>query len=679
MIQVGAYGLEPDMFEFRNLKEAVETPTPRRPFALAQAIDKGYSVEKLYKLTGIDPWFLHKIKNIRNVAKKVKKAKTLPAISTDLMREVKKAGFSDKQIARITKNHEYKVREYRKKLGVIPVVKQIDTLAAEFPAKTNYLYLTYWGDKDDTSYSNRKSEIGNRTSKKAIVLGSGPYCIGSSVEFDWCCVNAVKTLHKKGYESIMINYNPETVSTDFDECDKLYFDELSLERVLDIHDKEKPDGTVVSMGGQIPNNLALKLNQAGVKIMGTSVKSIDRAESRDKFSALLDELKVDQPEWKAFTKIEAAFKFADKVGYPVLVRPSYVLSGAAMRVAHSHDELQDFLGKAVRINIEAPVVISKFLVGAREIEMDAVASKGKVLIYAISEHVEDAGVHSGDATIVLPPQRTYLETLRRVKKIGKELAKSLNITGPFNIQFLAKDNRIKVIELNLRASRSFPFVSKVTKYNFIEIATKAMVGDVDQNARYQTVDLDYVGVKFPQFSFPRLKGADPVLGVEMASTGEVACFGYDFEEAFLKSYLAVGYKMPKKNVLLSVGKLKDKISMLGACRMLSKMGYNLYATEGTSKFLKENNVKVTKLHKVSTKKSPNISEYVKAGKVDLAIVIPTKYAHDELTAGYTIRRMAVDQHIPLFTNVQFAKALIRSIEKYRMEDLEIKEWEEYKN
>ena len=636
MIQIGAYGLEPDMFEFKNLEEAIEIPTPRRPFALAQAIDKGYSVEKLYKLTGIDPWFLHKIKNIRKVAKKVKKAKTLTNISEDLMRTTKKAGFSDKQIARILKDHEYKVREYRKKLGVIPVVKQIDTLAAEFPARTNYLYLTYWGDKNDI---NHKSQITNHKSKKAIVLGSGPYCIGSSVEFDWCCVNAVKTLHKKGYESIMINYTPETGSTDFDECDKLYFDELSLERVLDI----------------------------------------DRAESRDKFSALLDELKVDQPEWKAFTKIEDAYKFADRVGYPVLVRPSYVLSGAAMSVAHTHEELQDFLGKAVRVNTEAPVVISKFMVGAREIEMDAVASKGKVIIYAISEHVEDAGVHSGDATIVLPPQRTYLETLRRVKKIGKSIAKSLKITGPFNIQFLAKDNRIKVIECNLRASRSFPFVSKVTKYNFIEIATKAMVGDVDKKARYQTVDLDYVGVKFPQFSFPRLKGADPVLGVEMASTGEVACFGNDLESAFLKSYLAVGYKIPKKNILLSIGQMKDKIGMLETCRLLSKLKYNLFATKGTANFLKENNIKVTKLHKVSTKKSPNISEYVKNGKIDLAIVIPTKYAHDEVTDGYHIRRNAVDQNIPLLTNVQFAKALIRSIEKYKIEDLEIKDWEEYRN
>ncbi|MBU1015484.1 carbamoyl-phosphate synthase (glutamine-hydrolyzing) large subunit, partial [Patescibacteria group bacterium] len=526
MIQIGAYGLTNHPFAFDNIDEAVRIPTPRRIFALAEAFDKGYDVKKLYKLTGIDPWFLSKIENIAKLAKEIRRKKTLQKISPADMKKYKQAGFSDRQIADSVGSEEMKVREYRKKLGIIPAVKQIDTLAAEFPAKTNYLYLTYWGDKNDI-------EFGKTKKKKAVVLGSGPYCIGSSVEFDWCCVNAIKTLHKSGYESIMINYNPETVSTDYDECDKLYFDELSLERVLDICDKEKPNGTVVSVGGQIPNNLALKLDREGVKIMGTGVKDIDRAESRDKFSALLDSLNVDQPLWKAFTKIEDAYRFAEKVGYPVLVRPSYVLSGVAMRVAHTHGELESFLGKAVKVNTEAPVVISKFEVGAREIEMDAVADKGKVLIYAISEHVEDAGVHSGDATIVLPPQKTYLETLRRVKKIGKEIARGLNITGPFNIQFLAKNNEIKVIECNLRASRSFPFVSKVTGYNFIDIATKAMLGKSDKSKRYQTVDLDYVGVKFPQFSFPRLKGADPVLGVEMASTGEVACFGNDLEAAFL--------------------------------------------------------------------------------------------------------------------------------------------------
>lgn len=672
MIQIGAYGLTNHPFKFDDIELAVKRPTPRRIFALAEAFNKGYDVKKLYKMTGVDTWFLSKIENIAKQAKEMKRLKKLDKISPADMKKFKQAGFSDMQIAENIGSKEMEVREYRKKLGIVPVVKQIDTLAAEFPAKTNYLYLTYWGDKNDIEF--KKGD-----KKKAVVLGSGPYCIGSSVEFDWCCVNAIKTLHKAGYESIMINYNPETVSTDYDECDKLYFDELSLERVLDVCDKEKPNGTVISMGGQIPNNLAVKLEKADIKIMGTNVVHIDRAESRDKFSALLDSLGVDQPLWKAFTKIEDAYKFAEKVGYPVLVRPSYVLSGAAMRVAHTHAELENFLGKAVRVNTEAPVVISKFEVGAREIEMDAVADRGKVLIYAISEHVEDAGVHSGDATIVLPPQRTYLETLRRIKKIGKQIARSLNITGPFNIQFLARNNEIKVIECNLRASRSFPFVSKVTGYNFIDIATKAMLGQSDKTKQYQTVDLDYVGIKLPQFSFPRLKGADPVLGVEMASTGEVACFGEDMEEAFLKSYLAVGYKIPKKGVLLSIGKIQNKASMLETCQQIERMGFPLYATHHTAEFLQENGVKVTMLHKVSTNKKPNISDHVMGGKIDLAIVIPSKYAHDELTDGYSIRRMCVDKHIPLFTNVQFAKTLIRSLAKYKVEELGIKDWSEYRN
>ncbi len=679
MIQVGAYGLEPGFHDFKDLDKAIENPTPFRIFALALAIDKGYPIEKLHKMTGIDSWFLHKLKNIRTTAKKVKSKKVLTNISTDLMDKTKKAGFSDRQIGILIGEHEYKVREFRKKLGVIPVVKQIDTLGAEFPAKTNYLYLTYWGNKNDVDYEKSKIQNPKSKIKKAMVLGSGPYCIGSSVEFDWCCVNAIKSLKKKKYETIMVNYNPETVSTDFDECDKLYFDELSLERVLDIYDKEKPNGTVISMGGQIPNNLVNKLAVNKVKIMGTPPESIDRAESRDKFSALLDELKVDQPLWKAFIKIEDAYKFANKVGYPVLVRPSYVLSGAAMRVAHNHEELENFLGKAVRINDEAPVVISKFEVGNREIEMDAVAHKGDVLIYAIAEHIENAGVHSGDATIVLPPQKTYLETMRRIKKIGKQIAKSLNITGPFNIQFLAKQNRIKVIECNLRASRSFPFVSKVTKYNFIEIATNAMLNDVDKKVKYQTMDLDYVGVKFPQFSFPRLKGADPVLGVEMASTGEVACFGDDMEEAFLKGFLATGGRLPKKNIMLSIGKQEDKIDMLNTAKRLIKMGFSLFATEGTSKFLTEKGIKNTKLFKVSKSKSPNIAEYLDKRKLDLCIVIPTNYAHDEQTDGYLIRRKAIDRNIPLITNVQVAKTLIRSMQVYGVEDLKVKEWGEYKN
>jgi len=682
MIQVGAYGLTSHPFEFEDIETAVRVATPRRIFALAEAFNKGYDIETLYKLTGVDPWFLGKIETIQKLHKKTKKIGQLAKISTPEMKELKQKGFSDRQIGDLVGAEEMKVRTYRKKMGIIPVVKQIDTLAAEFPSQTNYLYLTYWGEKDDISFGEergakseelktkksspltahrspllKQGKNSEKKSKKAIVLGGGPYCIGSSVEFDWCCVNTIKTLGKNGYQSIMINYNPETVSTDYDECDKLYFDELSLERVLDIHDKEQPDGLVISMGGQIPNNLALKLDKVGVKIMGTAVKDIDRAESRDKFSALLDELKVDQPLWRAFTKIPDAYKFAEKVGFPVIVRPSYVLSGAAMRVAHTQGELENYLGTAVKVNSEAPVVISKFEVGAREIEMDAVAHKGKVLIYAISEHVEEAGVHSGDATIVLPPQKTYLETLRRVKKIGKQLAKSLNITGPFNIQF----------------------VSKVTKYNFIEIATNAMLGIVDEKAQYQTVDLDYVAVKFPQFSFPRLKGADPVLGVEMASTGEVACFGADLEEAFLKGYLAVGYRIPQKNILLSVGKMKDKVRILETAKLIEKLGYSLFATENTATFLKENQIKVTMLNKVSVKKSPNIQYYLEEKKIDLAIVIPTKYAHDEITDGYQIRRMCIDKNIPLLTNVQFAKALIRSLEKYKFEDLKIKSWDEYRN
>ncbi len=671
MIQVGAYGLEPSTYDFKeNIKKEVSIPTPFRIFALAKALDQKISVDELHKLTGIDKWFLYKLKNIRDLSANVKKQGSLQKIDQPFMRQLKQAGFSDKQISVLIKKHEHEVREYRKKMKVIPVVKQIDTLAAEFPAKTNYLYLTYWGEKDDINFVSPK--------KKGMVLGSGPYCIGSSVEFDWCCVNTVKALHKKGYESIMVNYNPETVSTDFDECDKLYFDELSLETVLDIYDKEKPDGIVVSMGGQIPNNLVNKLELYRVKIFGTSPKNIDRAESRDKFSSLLDELGIDQPLWKAFSKIEQAIQFSDKVGYPVLVRPSYVLSGAAMSVAHNEKELIDFLGKAVKIGAEAPVVISKFEVGAREIEMDAVAHKGKIIIYAIAEHVENAGVHSGDATIVLPPQKTYLETLRRVKKIGKEIAKSLDITGPFNIQFLAKNNDIKVIETNLRASRSFPFASKVTGYNFIDIAAKAMLGKVEKK-KYQTVDLDYVGVKFPQFSFPRLKGADPVLSVEMASTGEVACFGDDLEEAFLKGFISTGGRFPKKNILFSVGRMVDKLDMLNTAKRLIDMNYHLFTTSGTAEFLKENKVPHTLLHKVSAKKSPNISEYLDAQKLDFAIVIPTNYAHEEQTDGYHIRRKAIDRNIPLVTNVQVAKTLVRAISKYKMEDLKIKDWSTYKN
>ncbi|MFH0820514.1 MAG: carbamoyl-phosphate synthase (glutamine-hydrolyzing) large subunit [Candidatus Peregrinibacteria bacterium] len=672
MIQIGAYGLTAHPFRFEDLEEELKNPTPRRIFALAQAFDRGYTIKQIQMMTGIDPWFLSKIKHIQTLQKQLRSLRELKEIAPELMTELKRNGFSDKQIALVTETEEMKVREYRKKQGITPVAKQIDTLGAEFPAKTNYLYLTYSGNKDDV-------EFGRRKKKKTIVLGSGPYCIGSSVEFDWCAVNAVKTLRKKGHEAIMINYNPETVSIDYDECDKLYFDELSLERVLDIVDKENPTGVIVSMGGQIPNNLALKLAANDVPVLGTSVHSIDRAEDRHKFSKLLDTLKVDQPLWKAFSKIEEAYRFADEVGYPVLVRPSYVLSGAAMSVAHNHAELEAYLGKAVKVGTEAPVVISKFEVGAREIEIDAVAHKGKILIFAISEHVENAGVHSGDATIVLPPQKTYLETIRRVRQIAKAIAASLEITGPFNIQFLAKSNQVKVIECNLRASRSFPFVSKVTGHNFIELATLAMLGQADHSKRYNTLDFDYVGVKFPQFSFPRLKGADPVLGVEMASTGEVACFGDDLEEAFLKSYLAVGNKIPKKNILFSVGRMEDKLDLLDTARLMVQMGYELFSTENTAKLLREQGIAATVLHKVSTNKSPNIAEYLIQGKLDMAIVIPQHYANEEMTDGYHIRRKAVDMHIPLVTNVQLCKTLFRSLEKYKLGDLKIKDWSEYKN
>ncbi len=534
------------------------------------------------------------------------------------------------------------------------------------------MYLTYHGDQDDIEFG------GN---KKIIVLGSGAYCIGSSVEFDWCCVNALRTVAKEGYETVMINYNPETVSTDYDTSDKLYFDELSLERVLDIYEKENPEGVIISTGGQIPNNLALKLDKAKVNILGTKPSDIDRAEDRNKFSAMLDKNGIDQPKWKELAKLNQVFKFAKDVGYPVLVRPSYVLSGAAMSVAHNEESLKSFLERASLISVDAPVVVSKFEVGAKEIEMDAVAHDGEIMIYAISEHIENAGVHSGDATIVLPPQKLYIETIRRVKDIAKKIAKELNITGPFNIQFLAKNNSVKVIECNLRASRSFPFASKVTGYNFIEIATRAMLGKAEpkeyRDKYYRTLDLDHVGVKAPQFSFSRLKGADPVLGVEMASTGEVACFGHDLHEAFLKAMISVGFRMPGKNVLLSAGRVEDKTALLQVARKLGEMGYMVYATDGTAEFFRENKVKCTTLHKASSDKKPNLLDYMSRGKLDLIINIPKNYSRRETTDGYKIRRKAIDLNIPLITNAQVAEVIVDGIEKYREDDLKIEAWAEY--
>lgn len=668
MLQIGMVGLTENErlnLDTDNLKKIIAEPTPKRPFAIAEALGKGWDVEKIHELSGIDVWFLGKLKNIVNMSARLRKEK----LDEKLMRSAKKYGFSDKQIALATKAEEMDIRSARQKMGVFPVVKQIDTMAAEYPAKTNYLYLTYHGTSHDITFDEK--------TKSAVVLGSGAYCIGSSVEFDWCCVNAARTLEKEGYETIMINYNPETVSTDYDTCNKLYFDELSLERVLDIYELEGAEGVVVSTGGQIPNNLVTKLDHAKVSIFGTSPQSIDRAENRHKFSQMLDELDVDQPRWKEFADTNKAFKFANEVGYPVLVRPSYVLSGAAMAVAHNEESLANYLAKAARISKDAPVVITKFEIGMKEIEIDAVAQEGELLIYAIAEHVEHAGVHSGDATIVLPPQKLYLETVKRIRNIAKKIAKELNISGPFNIQFLAKNNEIKVIECNLRSSRSFPFSSKVTGYNFIEIATEAMLGKAEKKA-YKTLDLDHVGVKAPQFSFSRLKGADPVLSVEMASTGEVACFGETLHEAFLKAMISTGFRIPKKkSVLVSIGKIEDKAAFLPAARQLQAMGYSFYATPGTAEILEENGLKVTVVHKAESDQSPCFSEVISKGKVDWVINIPRNYSHEEVTLGYRLRRLTIDNNIPLTTNLQVAKLLADTLERFTEEDLKIEAWDAY--
>ncbi len=676
MLQVGLYGFvanEKLGIAPENIETEMKNPTPRRILAVAEALKKGWEVSKISKLSGIDEWFLGKLKNVTDVEKRIVKEKSLPE---DLLKEAKQKGFSDKQLSELTSRPEMEIRKLRKKYGITPFVKQIDTMAAEYPAKTNYLYLTYHGTEDDIDFSAHKN-----AKKKIIVLGSGPYAIGTSVEFDWCCINALKTTKKSGYETIVINYNPETVSTDYDMSDKLYFDELSLERVLDICEKEHPKGVFVSMGGQVPNNIALKLVKSGIKIFGTDAMNIDRAEDRHKFSSLCDKLEIDQPKWKELSNIEQAQKFAADVGYPVLVRPSYVLSGAAMSVAHNDDALRIFLNKATRISSDAPVVVSKFELGAKEIEVDAVALNGSILIYAIAEHIENAGVHSGDATIVLPPQKLYIETIRRVKDIARKIAAELKITGPFNIQFLAKNNLVKVIECNLRASRSFPFSSKVTGYNFIEIATQAMLGVRKMNyfrkQNYRTLDLDHVGVKAPQFSFSRLKGADPISGVEMASTGEVACFGDDMYEAFLKAMISVGFKLPKKNVLLSIGRIEDKAAFLPSARRLVDMKYELFATEGTYDFLKENGIEAHLLHKIRSGKTPNLLDAVSEKKIDLVINTPKNFSHEEVTDGYLIRRKSIDFNIPLITNLQVAEVIVQALKLYTQDDLKIKSWGEY--
>jgi carbamoyl-phosphate synthase large subunit len=671
MLQIGMYGLVAnENYSFENLEKELRHPTDERLFGIAEALKKGMTVQRIHELTRIDRWFLYKIKNIVDCEAKLR-ARKLGGLPPDLLLEAKRKGFSDKQIALLTGSTETRVRRKRKQAGIVPAIKQIDTLAAEYPARTNYLYVTYNGREDDVSFRN-----GRDGSKKVLVLGSGSYSIGSSVEFDWCCVNAALSLKKMGYTTLMVNYNPETVSTDYDICDRLYFDELSFERVLDIYEKEKPLGILLSMGGQIPNNIALKCHRAGMRVLGTPPESIDRAENRYKFSKLLDELGVDQPEWKELRSPREAKAFARSIGYPVLIRPSYVLSGAAMSIVFNERYLDRYLQKASRVTPEYPVVISKFIMNAKEIELDAVADRGEVIASAIIEHVENAGVHSGDATMVLPPQKLYIETIRRIREIGREIARALRITGPFNIQFIAKDNEIKVIECNLRASRSFPFVSKVARTNFIELAVAAMMGRPVRN-RKTTLDLNYVGVKAPQFSFSRLKGADPILGVEMASTGEVACLGDDIHEAFLKAFLSAGFTLPRKNVLLTIGGETSKHRFLEPARKLHGLGLHLYATEHTSNFLRENGIPNTRLFKVHERRGPNIRDYIAGRKIDFVISIPNPGKRVEFDSDYRLRRMAVDFSIPILTNLQVADLFVNAIADHPLESLAAKHWAEY--
>jgi len=668
MLETGANGIVGNNgVIFENLERELSEPTDERIFAVAEALQQGYDVAKIARLTNINPWFIYKIRNIvaMNTHLSQYRNQELP---TDTLLAAKKLGFSDKQIARAIGKSEAEVHQLRLKANIRPFIRQIDTLAAEFPAYTNYLYLTYNAIRDDISFTD---------SNVVMILGSGAYRIGSSVEFDWSCVNCGQTLRRLGYNTIMLNYNPETVSTDYDESDFLIFDEISFENVVEIYAKFSALGVIVSMGGQIPNNLALKLHHANVRILGTSPESIDRAENRRKFSDLLDKLNVDQPIWKEITSVELAKEFAHEHGYPVLIRPSYVLSGAAMAVASNDEELVQYLQRAVKISPEYPTVISKFLENAKEIECDAVARNGEIITYAISEHVENAGVHSGDATLVLPPQRTYLETIRRIRIITSEIAHNLKINGPFNIQFIAKQNEVKVIECNLRASRSFPFVSKVLKRNFIDIATQVIMHVPLEPIPVSLFELNHVGVKAPQFSFTRLQGADPTLGVEMASTGEVACLGDDFDEAFLKALISVGYHFPPRAALISSGPIESKAELLESIRTLQNMNVKLYATGGTAKFLEANKVSVETLFWPLEKKEPNVITYLKNGKIDLVINIPKSYQERELTNGYLIRRTAADFNVMLITNRQIAMRFIEAISRLKMDDLKIRSWGEY--
>ena len=681
MIGQGMHGfVENKELVIPDIDKALHEPTDKRIFVISKAFRAGYTIDQVHELTKIDKWFLQKLMNIMNTSEELHQwgnnHKQIADLPADLLKQAKRQGFSDFQIARAIsyegdmEDGSLYVRNYRKSLGIVPVVKQIDTLAAEYPAQTNYLYLTYSGTANDVTY------LGDHRS--IVVLGSGAYRIGSSVEFDWCGVQALNTIRKEGWRSVMINYNPETVSTDYDMCDRLYFDELTFERVMDVLELENPHGVIVSTGGQIPNNLALRLDAQNIHILGTSAQSIDNAEDRDKFSAMLDRIGVDQPEWRALTSLEDINSFVDKVGFPVLVRPSYVLSGAAMNVCSNQEELERFLQLAANVSKKHPVVVSQFIEHAKEVEMDAMAQNGEIIAYAISEHIEFAGVHSGDATIQFPPQKLYVETVRRIKRISREIAKALNISGPFNIQYLAKDNDIKVIECNLRASRSFPFVSKVLKINFIELATKVMLGLPVEKPEKNLFELDYVGIKASQFSFNRLQKADPVLGVDMASTGEVGCIGSDTSCAVLKAMLSVGYRIPKKKILLSTGTPKQKVDMLEAARMLQKKGYDIFATGGSSKFLTENGVENTRVYWPSEEGHPQALEMLHKKEIDMVVNIPKNLTAGELDNGYKIRRAAIDLNIPLITNARLASAFINAFCTMDIDDIAIKSWEEYK-
>ena len=681
MIGQGMHGfVGNDHTRFDNLDDELSNPTDLRIFAIAQALEEGYSIERIFELTKIDPWFIERLKNIVDYKAKLQSYDSLESLPADVLREAKRLGFSDFQIARfVLKPHNgnmekenLQVRAYRKKLNILPAVKRINTVASEHPELTNYLYFTYDAEGYDVNYY--------KNEKSVVVLGSGAYRIGSSVEFDWCSVNAIQTARKLGYKSIMINYNPETVSTDYDMCDRLYFDELSFERVLDVIDLEQPRGVIVSVGGQIPNNLAMKLHRQSVPILGTSPVSIDRAENRNKFSAMLDQLGIDQPAWQELTSLDDVKQFIAKVGYPVLVRPSYVLSGAAMNVCYDEEELTRFLQMASEVSKEYPVVISQFMQETKEIEFDAVANQGEIVEYAISEHIEYAGVHSGDATLVFPAQQIYFSTARQIKKISRRIAQELNISGPFNIQFLARKNEVKVIECNLRASRSFPFVSKVLKRNFIETATRIMLDAPYTQPDKSAFDIDRIGVKASQFSFARLQNADPVLGVDMSSTGEVGCLGDDFDEALLNALIATGYRIPKKAVLLSSGATKSKVDLLDASQMLSQKGYHIYATAGTATFLNSHGIPTTPVFWPDERPNAenNVMKMIANHQFDLIVNIPKNHSKRELTNGYRIRRGAIDHNIPLMTNARLAKAFIEAFCTTKLEDIQIKSWQEYK-